>query len=191
MKIEKLPLEMSLQDLKVILGDVGFDPKLFIAKIMKEEDQKVAIVKIVEEGSYFIEKMDDLEINGSSVKCSILEEEEISQLLSDGKTSAPSHSGFYVSIQFCKFAEIPTQDEIQKIIIQAGLESPQKWQKPDHDQDTFSVIVAGEEDQKEKIKTALKDLYFGVNIDVSVKEVRKKEFASTLKVLKKNSRSSS
>ena len=81
MKIEKLPLEMSLQDLKVILGDVGFDPKLFIAKFMKEEDQKVAIVKIVEEGSYFITKMEEFEINGNSVKCSIIEEEEISKLL--------------------------------------------------------------------------------------------------------------
>ena len=48
MKLEKLPLEMSLRDLKNMLGDLGFDPKLFIVKILAEESNKVAIVKIVE-----------------------------------------------------------------------------------------------------------------------------------------------
>ena len=174
MKIEKLPLEMSLQDLKHMLGDLGFDPKLFISKILEEDNQKIAIVKIVEDGPNFTTKIEDLKINGNPVECSILEEEEISKLQLDEKTSVPAHSGFYVSIQFGKFVEIPTQDEIEKKIIQVGLESPQKWQKSG--QDTVSMVVAGEEDQKERVKNALKDLEFGENISVSVKEVRKKDF---------------
>ena len=174
MKIEKLPLEMSLQDLKHMLGDLGFDPKLFISKILEEDNQKIAIVKIVEDGPNFTTKIEDLKINGNPVECSILEEEEISKLQLNEKTSAPAHSGFYVSIQFGKFVEIPTQDEIEKKIIQVGLESPQKWQKSG--QDTVSMVVAGEEDQKERVKNALKDLEFGENISVSVKEVRKKDF---------------
>ena len=121
MKLEKLPLEMSLRDLKNMLGDLGFDPKLFIVKILAEESNKVAIVKIVEDGPNFTSKTEALKINGNPVECSILGEEEISKLQLDKKT------GFYVSLEFCKFIEAPTQAEIQKKITQAGLESPQKW----------------------------------------------------------------
>ena len=103
------------------------------------------------------------------MECSILGEEEISKLQLDKKT------GFYVSLEFCKFAEFPTQAEIQKKITQAGLESPQKWQK--YGPSTFSMIVPGEEDQRKKIKTSLKGLGFGENIAVSVKEFKKKAFA--------------
>ena len=71
-KIEKLPLEMSIQDLKQILGDVGLDSKLFISKITEEDNQKVAIVKIIEDRPNFITKIEDLEINGVPVECSTL-----------------------------------------------------------------------------------------------------------------------
>ena len=97
MKIEKLPLEMSLIDLKNILGDLGFDPKLFSVKIMAEENNNAAIVKIVEDGPSFTTKVEELKINGIPVECSILGEEEISKLQLDKKT------GFYVSLDFCKF----------------------------------------------------------------------------------------
>ena len=150
------------------------DPKLFISKIMEEDNQKVAIVKIVEDGPTFITKMEDLKINDNPVEYSILEEEDITKLQLDQRTLAPAPSGFYVNIQFCKFAEIPTREDIEKKIIQVGLESPQKWRKSV--QDTISMFVAGEEDQKEKIKTALEDLEFGENIAVSVREGKKKDF---------------
>ena len=174
MKIEKLPLEMSLIDLKNILGDLGFDPKLFSVKIMAEENNNAAIVMIVEDGPSFTTKVTELKINGIPVECSILGEEEISKLKLDQKPSA----GFYVNIQFCKFDEIPTQDEIEKKIIQVGLESPKNWRKSGPSSFSFSMMVAGEEeDQKQRIKTALKGLGFGENISVSVKEVKRKAFS--------------
>ena len=86
MKIEKLPLEMSLIDLKNILGDLGFDPKLFSVKIMAEENNNAAIVMIVEDGPSFTTKVTELKINGIPVECSILGEEEISKLQLDKKT---------------------------------------------------------------------------------------------------------
>ena len=173
MKIEKLPLEMSLRDLKIILGDLGFDPKLFISKILEVDDHKVAIVKIVEDRANFPTKMDELEtleINGNPVDFSILDEEEISKLELDKKTLAK----FYVSLEFCKFAEIPTQAEVEKKILQVGLESAQNWEKPDPN--SISMIVTGKSEKK-KIKTALRALEFGENIDVSVKDIKRKSFA--------------
>ena len=174
MKIEKLPLEMSLRDLKNILGDLGFDPKLFISKILEVDDHKVAIVKIVEDRANFPTKMDELEtleINGNPVDFSILDEEEISKLELDKKTLAK----FYVSLEFCKFAEIPTQAEVEKKILQVGLESAQKLEKPGPS--SFSMIVTGKSEEKKKIKTALRALEFGENITVSVKDIKRKSFA--------------
>ena len=174
-KFEKLPMEISVQDLKSILKDIGFDPKLVIAEITADENQKVAKVKLVEDGPNVITKTDELVINGNPVKCSILEGEEISKLPVDEKISVPAHSGFYVNLQFVKFAEVPTQEEVEKKFIQAGLEPPKKWRKSGPS--SCSMVVTGEEDQKEKIKIALKNLAFGENDVVSVKEVRKKTFA--------------
>ena len=162
MKIEKLPLEMSQLDLKEILGDLGFDPQLSVAKITEDENQKVAVVKILETGADFTNKMDGLEINGNPVECSVLREEK-------------DQPGFLVKLQFCGFAEIPSRDEIEEKILQAGLEAPQKWRTSGPDR--FSMIIGGEEAQKGKIKAALEDLGFGEKIAVSVKELRSKGFS--------------
>ena len=112
-KIEKLPLGMGVQEVRNLLVDIGFDPKLFIAKIMNNENHKGAVVKIVEDAPTFISRIDELEINGNRVECSLLEE-EISKLQMGEKASARTHSGFYVGFQFSGFDVIPTQDEMVK-----------------------------------------------------------------------------
>ena len=109
-----------MKELKSILRDIGFDPRLNIVKVLEEEDQKIAIVKLVEEGPEFISRMDELQINRKTIDCSILDEEEVSKLLLEEKEESAQipvktfSTRTVVRLEFLKVKPIPTQEEIEE-----------------------------------------------------------------------------
>ena len=175
-----------MKELKSILRDIGFDPRLNIVKVLEEEDQKIAIVKLVEEGPEFISRMDELQINRKTIDCSILDEEEVSKLLLEEKEESAQipvktfSTRTVVRLEFLKVKPIPTQEEIEGKVQKAGLVSSKDWRKAGNG---FSFVLIGRNDQKGKMKAALEDLSFGEDRKVSVKESKDRKRGLTVKVI--------
>jgi len=82
--------------------------------------------------------------------------------------------GFIVNLEFSKFNSIPTQTEIEEKIRHVGLD-PKKWKT--QGEGRFSMIIVGQGDQREDIKTDLSEIDFGEDTTVSVKDVKKRGMA--------------
>ena len=177
MRIAKLPSEIRYSTLKTILTDIGLDSKLQITEFLeKDEEHKVANVNIVETGPVFLNKVDELIINGEAVVCTVLEKEEVSKLQSE-KKKVPAQTRLttnrnIVRIEFPDIDPAPTQKEVEEKIQQVGLETSKNWRRTASG--GFSVIVSKKSEERKQLISALKDLNFGEKYAVSVKETKNK-----------------
>ena len=120
-RIAKLPSQIRYSTLKTILTDIGLDSKLQITEFLeKDEEHKVANVNIVETGPVFLNKVDELIINGEAVVCTVLEKEEVSKLQLEKKKvpaqTRPTTSRNIVRIEFPDIDPAPTQNEVEEKI---------------------------------------------------------------------------
>ena len=174
MRIAKLPREIRYSTLKNILTALGLDNKLQITEFLeRDEEHKVAIVNIVETGPVFLNKVEQLVINGEAVVCTILEDEEVSNLQSSVPAQTrPTTSRNIVRIEFPDIDPAPTQKEVEEKIQQVGLETSKNWRRIASG--GFSVIITKKTEERKQLISALKDLNFGEKCTVSVKETKSK-----------------